>query len=97
MPPGSRWGLVRYWWVAVKLATTTVMTCLVLFLLTPNVRALAAAPAELSTEDPSSLLMGPAVSSALLVLNTLLSVYKPWGRVKTTALTAQPVSGRSAG
>ncbi|MFI5958618.1 hypothetical protein [Cryptosporangium sp. NPDC051539] len=36
---GTKWGLVRYWWVAVKLVVTVLMNGLVLFLLTPGRRA----------------------------------------------------------
>lgn len=80
----TKWGLVRYWWVVVKLTTTTVMMVLVLVLLTPGVRELAAAAENgtLSEQDRGTLLIGPTVSTVLLVVNIVLSVYKPWGRLR---------------
>lgn len=88
---GTRWGLLRHWWVVAKLATTTVMTCLVLFLLTPNVITLAqlATTGVVSDRDRTSLIVAPTVASALLILNTVLSVYKPWGRLARSTATAR--------
>src|SRR4051812_3512965 len=39
---GTKYGLVRYWWVAVKLALNVVLCVLVLFALRPGVLAAAA-------------------------------------------------------
>ncbi|AVT33615.1 hypothetical protein C6361_33910 [Plantactinospora sp. BC1] len=73
------WGLVRHRWVLVKLVITTVMLGAVLFALLPNLQA-----AELGAATPQDarqgLLAAPIVSSTLLVVATVLSTYKPWGR-----------------
>src|SRR5512138_2587418 len=36
---GTPWGLLRWWWVAVKLGVVTLMLGLVLFVLRPNLQA----------------------------------------------------------
>ncbi|MEU7752900.1 hypothetical protein AB0B57_18495 [Micromonospora sp. NPDC049101] len=74
------WGLVRYRWVLVKLVLTTVMAGLVLFLLTPNLRHAGELGAALPARDRADLVIAPAVSTTLLLIATVLSTYKPWGR-----------------
>jgi hypothetical protein len=84
---GSRYGLVRYWWVAVKLALNVVLCTLIVVLLRPELgevaeygRAVAAGTA--GDQDLSTLFFPPAVSLAALTLATVLSVAKPWGRLR---------------
>ena len=84
---GSRYGLVRYWWVAVKLVLNLVLCTLILLLLRPELgevaaygRALAAGTAD--DRDLSTLFFPPAVSLSALTLATVLSVAKPWGRLR---------------
>jgi hypothetical protein len=84
---GTPWGLIRYWWVAVKLVLNVAMCVLVAFVLTPALdavrqfgEALTANPG--ATGDVSSLFFPPAVSLTLLTFATLLSVFKPWGRLR---------------
>ncbi|HET6257623.1 hypothetical protein [Pseudonocardia sp.] len=86
---GTHHGLLRYWWVAVKLALNLLLTALVVLLLRPGLyeaaeygRRLAAGPA---TADLGDLVFPPIVSSTALVVATVLSVYKPWGRVRGSA------------
>ncbi|MGV9215053.1 hypothetical protein ACTFTM_24600 [Micromonospora sp. RB23] len=74
------WGLLRYRWVVIKLVITTVMVGLVLFLLTPNLRHAAALGAALPARDRADLVIAPAVSTTLMIIATVLSTYKPWGR-----------------
>lgn len=38
---GTKWGLVRYWWVAIKLALNAALVALVAFALRPGVTELA--------------------------------------------------------
>ncbi|MGK5742139.1 hypothetical protein [Micromonospora sp. URMC 103] len=76
------WGLLRHRWVLVKLVITTVMVLLVLFLLTPNLRAAGDLGAALPPEDRADLVIAPAVSTSLMVVATVLSTYKPWGRLR---------------
>jgi hypothetical protein len=84
---GSKWGLVRYWWVLVKLVLNVVLSALVLVALRPGMpdvvehgRALSAGAA--SDIDVSFLFYPPTVSLTALVLATTLAVFKPWGRVR---------------
>ena len=84
---GSRWGLVRYWWVAVKLLLNLVLTALVLVALGPEVRHLADQARRSMTGTPvvfdlSNLLYPPTVSPTLLLVAFTLSVVKPWGRIR---------------
>ncbi|MGH3366067.1 MAG: hypothetical protein ACRDOY_02570 [Nocardioidaceae bacterium] len=87
---GSRYGLLRYWWVAVKLVMNIVLCTLVLALLRPGLadvlrhgRALAAGRS--SDLDVSFLFFPPAVSLTALTVATVLAVFKPWGRIRRTA------------
>jgi uncharacterized membrane protein len=84
---GSKWGLVRYWWVAVKLVLNLVLTGLVLVALRPEVTHLAdQARRSMSGEpvsfDLSNLFYPPTVSPALLLVAFTLSVVKPWGLMR---------------
>lgn len=84
---GSKWGVVRYWWVAVKLALNLVLTALVLVALRPEVthlaeqarRSLSGVPVSF---DLSNLFYPPTVSPTLLLVAFTLSVVKPWGRIR---------------
>lgn len=84
---GTRYGLVRYWWVAAKLVVTVVLVVLVLVALTPQVDAMAEAAAAWQsggTADlaPGDLVFPPVVSTAAVLTAYVLSVWKPWGRVR---------------
>lgn len=83
---GSKYGLIRYWWVAVKLVINLVLLALVLLVLPGAVdnaadygRAVAdgAPPPELG-----NIFMPPIVSSTALVFASVLSYFKPWGTVR---------------
>lgn len=82
---GTRYGLVRFWWVAVKLVINVLLSTLVLLLLRPNAQALAddgrrLAAGESVGVDVSSLVMPPTVTMIALTFAFYLSVAKPWGR-----------------
>jgi hypothetical protein len=84
---GSKYGLVRYWWVAVKLVLNLVLCTLIVVLLRPELGELAAYGRELAAgtaaeRDLAGLLFPPAVSLTALTLATVLSVAKPWGRTR---------------
>jgi hypothetical protein len=84
---GSKWGLVRYWWVATKLALNLVLTGLVVVSLQSEVVEQAAlarrlAAGEAVTFDLSNLIYPPTVSPTLLLVALTLSVVKPWGRIR---------------
>lgn len=84
---GSKYGLVRYWWVAVKLVLNVVLVSLVLLALWPDVIALAeqargALTAGTAPPTPADLIFPPVVSTTALLVAMTLSVFKPWGRVR---------------
>src|SRR5262249_54958838 len=81
---GSKYGLVRYWWVAVKLVLNVVLCVLVLFLLRPGVLDAAAGIPE------DKLFMPPIVSTTAVLFATIISVYKPWGRVRKRTYAPAP-------
>ena len=78
--PLTPWGLVTHWWVTIKLVLTAVMTGLVFFALLPALRA--AVGESLTAADRVNLVVAPSVASSLLLLNTVLAVYKPGGRIR---------------
>jgi hypothetical protein len=84
---GSRYGLVRYWWVAVKLVLNLVLTGLVLVSLAPQVADAAARARQFDAGVPAPLGVGdlifpPIVSPTALLLAMVLAVFKPWGRIR---------------
>lgn len=88
----TRWGLVRYRWVLVKLTLTVVAVVLIPLSLLPGLRELSAlmanTPADrLADTGPLALDMLAAglVSTAMYVTNAVLSVLKPWGRTRRVA------------
>lgn len=83
---GSRYGLVRYWWVAAKLALNVVLTALVPLALSPGVSEAAERARRFVTGAPATLAVGdlifpPIVSPAALLVAMALAVFKPWGRI----------------
>lgn len=83
----TRWGLVTYWWVAIKLAVTVALTAMLLLVLVPALGdAAAAVPTptahELADTARRRLAIAPIIASVLLALNVALAVYKPGGRVR---------------
>ena len=84
---GTTWGLLRYWWVAVKLALNLVLCTLIVLVLRPGMDEVAGYGRDLLTGTPdpgsvSSLFFPPAVSLTTLTLATVLAVFKPWGRIR---------------
>lgn len=95
---GSKYGLIRYWWVATKLFLNVGMSLLIAFALRPGVREAAEIGRRMLDGDPaavipSGILHPVVVAPALLLFAYFLSVFKPWGR--TRRVTAPP-SSRSA-
>jgi uncharacterized membrane protein len=84
---GSKYGLVRYWWVAIKLGLNLILATLVVASLRGGVaeaadlgRQLArGADVEWSFTD---MLYPPIVSPTALTIAFLLAVFKPWGRIR---------------
>ncbi len=84
---GSRWGLIRYWWVAIKLALNLILTALVLVSLRFEVTQQAEQARQLLrgesvTFDLSNLIYPPIVSPTLLLVAMTLAVVKPWGLIR---------------
>lgn len=93
---GTSWGLVRYWWVLVKLLLSLVMTVLVFSSLVPAINSLAIpSTTSLSAEAvrasmgsiPTQLMFPPVVSFLMLGIATVLSIFKPWRRTPWTRET----------
>ncbi|USX55264.1 hypothetical protein [Lentzea sp. HUAS12] len=87
---GSKYGLVRYWWVAVKLVLNVGMSLLIAFALRPGVREAAGIGERMLAGDPaavipSGILHPVVVAPTLLLLAYVLSVFKPWGRIRRSA------------
>lgn len=80
---GTKWGLVRYYWVAAKLFATIALVvagqlALGRFIATAAERAAGDQVGEVGQR----VLDGSIANLVLLVVLTVLSVYKPWGRTR---------------
>jgi len=85
---GTRYGLVRYWWVATKLVLNVVLVSLVLLALRPGVAEVVAAGRQALADGTAparfaDLVFPPVVSTTVLLVAMALSVFKPWGRIRT--------------
>ncbi len=83
----SKWGLARYWWVLVKLVITLVLCTLIVIALRPGMGEVTAAGVTIAeggtpAMDLTTLFFPPAVSLSALTAAVVLSVYKPWGRMR---------------
>jgi hypothetical protein len=82
---GTPWGLLRYWWVFIKLLLSLLMTVLVFVLLLPGIHALPNVTDSLTADavrerlGPAGiqLMFPPIVSFAMLAAATVLSIFKP--------------------
>ena len=99
---GSKWGLLRYWWVAVKIAVNLVLCTMIVLVLQPGMGEVGEYGRDLLTSSPdsdsvSTLFFPPTVSLTTLALATTLGVAKPWGRIGSRR-TRRPGSrtGRSS-
>lgn len=84
---GTKWGLIRYWWVAIKLVLNVVLVALVPVLLRPQVIEMAAQGRRFVAGEAASLAVGelifpPIVSPTALLIAFVLAVFKPWGRIR---------------
>jgi len=83
---GTRFGLLRYWWVVTKLVISLVLITLVLIALRPTLLDAATQTAlvdgtlpERLTDVRRNMIFPPIVSTSALLFASWLSVYKPWG------------------
>ncbi|WP_199430569.1 hypothetical protein [Qaidamihabitans albus] len=84
---GTRYGVLKYWWVAVKLGLAVILTALVPVALQPTVEAAAEYGRQLmagrvTMERPFDIYFPPIVSPLALLFAIVLAVYKPWGRIR---------------
>ncbi len=102
---GTRFGLVRYWWVLVKLTLSLIMTVLVFTSLLPAINSLPVLSAASLSADavraslgpaPTMLFFPPVVSFIMLGTAALLSIFKPWGRTPLSR-EARPSVRREVG
>ena len=86
---GTPWGLIRYWWVLVKLILSLIMTALVFLSLVPAINSIPVLSATPMSADavraslgslPTQLMFPPVVSFLMLGVATILSIFKPWRR-----------------
>lgn len=77
---GTKWGLFRHYWVIFKLVLTAFAT-IILLLRMPAVSTTAAMAAEMDTARPDQVgdLFHPGIGLLVLLVITVLSVYKPRG------------------
>lgn len=75
---GTRWGLLRHWWVVAKLVLTLVATGLSIFALRPLAHHAAATLG--GGRGGTDLIVAPSVALVVYGAATVLSVYKPRGR-----------------
>ena len=90
----TKWGLLRYWWVAVKLGLNILLCIVIVAVLQPGMDAVrghgrALEAGTTSGEDVSMLFFPPAVSLTLLTFATVLAVFKPWGRIRSNGSGAR--------
>ncbi|WP_225891075.1 hypothetical protein [Streptomyces dioscori] len=76
----TKWGLVRYWWVSVKLALNGIACVMLLLFLGPITEL---ASGEQPLRDIWFVAFLAATAMVLLSFAMVLSVFKPWGRVRT--------------
>jgi hypothetical protein len=83
---GTTWGLFRFWWVIVKLLLTIVATALLLLHTQPIAFMARAAQTSLAAGEHADvrlqLVVTAAAAIALLLVTTVLSVFKPPGATR---------------
>ncbi|MFJ4922685.1 hypothetical protein [Streptomyces sp. NPDC088725] len=75
----TKWGLVRYWWVAVKLVLNVAALAMMLAFLGPFTEL---ASGEQPLEDIWFVSFLAATAMSFLSFAMVISVFKPWGRVR---------------
>lgn len=98
---GTKFGLLRYWWVMVKLVMNVVLLVLVLVALRPGLGDVLAHGRLLgqgidSGADLTTMMFPPAVSLTALTVAMVLSVFKPWGRTRPVQPRRSPRDDRPA-
>jgi uncharacterized membrane protein len=89
---GSKYGLVRYWWVVIKLVLNLILAALVVTALRGEVASAANLGAQLAGGADvewnfTNMIYPPIVSPTALTIAFLLAVFKPWGRIRRNRST----------
>src|SRR5262245_16701078 len=87
MSLGTKWGLFRHYWVMTKFLLTIVSALILFgFMQTLNHIGVLAADTTMSIDKLRNMSQSPVLHSGggllVLLVNTMLSVYKPWGRTR---------------
>ena len=98
---GTKFGLLRYWWVVVKLVMNVVLLVLVLVALRPGLGDVLEHGRLLgqgidSGTDLTTMMFPPVVSLTALTVAMVLSVFKPWGRTRPVQPRRSPRADRPA-
>jgi hypothetical protein len=85
---GTKWGLFKHYWIFVKLIATVVITLLLLLHLGPiETMANLVTGEEFSLDRETGLrlqlILDAAAALLVLFIITAISIYKPWGMIKT--------------
>jgi hypothetical protein len=77
---GTKWGLFRYWWIVAKLAISiAVLLTGIAFVGAWVRRAITTGPAP----ETGTLLVSASIAHLVMLgAATVLSIYKPWGRIR---------------
>ncbi|MFU8876236.1 hypothetical protein [Micromonospora sp. SL4-19] len=92
---GTRWGLLRYWWVTVKFVLNVALCTLIVTVLQPGMPDVETYGEELLTGMAADdgiwrLFFPPAVSLTCLALATVLAIVKPWGQTRRPKVPTKP-------
>ena len=86
---GTKWGLLKHYWIVVKLALTVAAVACGIFVVRPSVQQAIAATAEAAPltvaglqSAPILLIVGSGANVLMLGAATVISVYKPWGAIR---------------
>jgi hypothetical protein len=82
---GTSWGVLRYWWTAIKLVISVALATALILVLIPSLAASAdAALSGTAFADARRVLLAvtPIVATSLLLVNVVLAVFKPGWRLR---------------
>jgi hypothetical protein len=83
---GSHWGVLKHWWVVIKLGANLAVLVVPLLARRPAVMtALESSRAGMGPGDAGTRVLAASIAATLvLTVATVLSIYKPLGRVRVT-------------
>lgn len=77
----TKFGVLRYWWVAAKLGLNIVMTVVLLVFLLNPIQEISTGQAPIS--ELTVVFYLSVMALGMVTLASLISVFKPWGRIST--------------